>query len=194
MNLKQKQIKDELRKAIPPHKTDLSDGPWDGPKARANLKNDGGESYYHKAFAWADPEGDPGVKATYKFIHHEVSADGTIGAANIKGCQSSIAVLNGARGGTTIPGQDRSGVYAHAAGHLKDGDIEPPELKKLCLALEERHLDAEDSRLRILEGETPGNIPVERPDTGLKMVNETRAMNLNIEIPTDVFKEAEIIS
>ena len=155
MNLKQKQSKDELRKAIPPHKTDLSDGPWDGPKARANLKNDGGESYYHKASAWADPEGDPGVKATYKFIHHEVSADGTIGAANIKGCQSSIAVLNGARGGTTIPGQDMSGVYAHAAGHLKDGDIEPPELKKLSLALEERHLDAEDSGLRILEGEKP---------------------------------------
>jgi putative tryptophan/tyrosine transport system substrate-binding protein len=47
--------------------------------------------------------------------------------------------------------------------------------------------------VRILNGETPENIPVERPDKGMKMVNETRAKELGIEIPADVLKEAEII-
>ena len=46
--------------------------------------------------------------------------------------------------------------------------------------------------VRILNGETPENIPVERPEKGMKMVNETRAKELKIEIPADVLKEAEI--
>jgi len=121
----------ELRKAIGSHHTALSDKAWDGPKAKANLKNDENAVYYRKTFAWVDPDGDPDVKASYKFIHHEVSSDGTIGAANIRGCQASIAVLNGARGGTTIPDSDRKGVYNHVATHLRDGDIEPAELKSM---------------------------------------------------------------
>ena len=121
----------ELRKAIGSHHTALSDKAWDGPKAKANLKNDENAAYYRKAFAWVDSDGDPDVKASYKFIHHEVSSDGTIGAANIRGCQASIAVLNGARGGTTIPDSDRKGVYNHVATHLRDGDIEPSELKSM---------------------------------------------------------------
>ena len=124
-------LKLEGRSAIPSHHTSLSDKAWDGPKAKANLKNDGNAAYYRKAFAWVDPEGDIDVKASYKFIHHEVSSDGTIGAANIRACQTAIASLNGARGGTTIPDKDRKGVYNHVAAHLKDGDIEPAELKSI---------------------------------------------------------------
>jgi len=127
-----------LRKALPVHHTETSDGPWDGPKNEANLKNDGTESYYKKAFAWQDPDGDPETKAAYKFIHHEVDSDGNIGAANIKACQTGIAVLNGARGGTTIPSADRPGVYKHLAAHLKDAGVEPPELKELDLIVQHR--------------------------------------------------------
>ena len=116
--------------AIAIHHTDTSDGPWDGPKNKANLKNGQDFDYYKKAFAWRDPQGDESNKSTYKFIHHEVSAGGDIGAANIKGCQSGIGVLNGAMGGANIPDGDRQGVWDHLAAHLKDAEVEPAELKR----------------------------------------------------------------
>jgi len=143
----------ELRGAIGIHHTGLSDKAWDGPKAKANLKNDGNAAYYRKAFAWVDPEGDKDVKASYKFIHHEVSSDGVIGAANIRGCQATIAILNGARGGTKIPDKDRKGVYNHVAAHLKDGDIEPAELKSTTEEIEIRTFT--ELELRTDEGEKP---------------------------------------
>jgi HK97 family phage prohead protease len=121
--------KTEVRKALPVHHTPTSDTSWDGPAAKANLKLDQDAAYYQEAFAWQDLEGDPKTKAAYKFINHEVDADGTIGAANITACRAGIAVLNGGRGGTTIPDTDRQGVYNHLAAHLKDADLEPPELK-----------------------------------------------------------------
>ena len=40
-----------------------------------------------------------------------------------------IGVLNGGRGGTTIPDADRQGVWNHLAKHLRDADLTPPELK-----------------------------------------------------------------
>jgi capsid assembly protease len=115
--------------AIPPHKTATSDSPWDGPKAKANLKNDGEEAYYRKAYAWQNADGDPKTKSAYKFIHHEVAEGGEVGAANLKGCSTGIGVLNGGRGGTVIPKADRKGVYNHLAKHLRDGDEEPPDFK-----------------------------------------------------------------
>lgn len=140
----------EERGAIGRHKTALSDKAWDGPKNKRNLKKDAGPDYYKKAHAWIDPEGNPETKAAYKFIHHEVSSDGTIGAANIRACQATIAVLNGARGGTQIPDADKKGVWNHVAGHLKDGDLEPAELKSRRVKIEERSYLAE---VRISEDE-----------------------------------------
>lgn len=118
----------EERKALPKHKTATSEKAWDGPGNEANLKTDQDLDYYKKAYAWWDPEGDPSNKSSYKFIHHEVSTDGTPGAANIKGCQSGIGVLNGAMGGTKIPEADYQGVWNHLASHLRDADIEPAPL------------------------------------------------------------------
>lgn len=128
----------EERKAIAVHHTPTSDGPWDGPANEARLKTDQDPEYYRKAYAWQDPEGNPRTKAAYRFIHHEVDSDGNIGAANVRACITGIAVLNGARGGTTIPSADRPGVYRHLAAHIKDAGKEPPELKSLDLMLERR--------------------------------------------------------
>lgn len=119
----------EKRGAIAVHHTPTSDKDWDGPQNEANLRNDGDADYYRKAYAWQDPEADPDTKSAYKFIHHEVSSDGEIGPANIRACQTGIAVLNGARGGADIPDKDRQGVYNHLAAHLRDADIEPPDLR-----------------------------------------------------------------
>jgi len=133
----------EHRKAIAVHHTDTSDASWDGPAAKAKLNLGASASYYRKAFAWQDPDKDETTKEAYKFIHHEVSADGVIGAANLTACVAGIAVLNGGRGGTTIPDADRKGVWSHLAGHLKDADREPPELKSRFDGREERFIVAE---------------------------------------------------
>lgn len=116
--------------AIPYKKYPTSDKPWDGPGNEANLKKGQDKDYYSKAYAWIDPEGDPTTKAAYRFIHAEVDSDGNIGDTNTKACQTGIAVLNGAMGGTTIPDADRQGVYDHLAHHLKDAGVEPADLKK----------------------------------------------------------------
>ncbi|MBC7193874.1 MAG: HK97 family phage prohead protease [Marinobacter sp.] len=115
--------------AIPSHRTPTSDASWDGPANEARLKTDQDYSYYRRAYAWRDPDGDETKKSSYKFIHHEVDGDGNPGPANVRACITGIAVLNGARGGTTIPDADRQGVYNHLAAHLRDADVEPPELK-----------------------------------------------------------------
>ena len=128
----------EVRKAIPVHHTAVSDKSWDGPKNEANLRLDEDPSYYRKAYAWVDPDKDPKTKAAYKFIHHEVSSDGTIGPANIRACITGIAVLNGARGGTKIPEADKKGVWNHLAAHLRDADVEPPELKSRNIEIDYR--------------------------------------------------------
>lgn len=119
----------EARKAIPPHSTPTSDAPWDGPANVKRIPDDAPASTLRMCFAWVDPDGDPTAKSSYKFPHHFVDADGRVGAASIRACQNGIAILNGARGGADIPDADRQGVYDHLARHLRDADIEPPELK-----------------------------------------------------------------
>ncbi len=118
-------------RAIRVQHSSTTDESWDGSKAEAALRDDEKESYYrNKAFAWQDPDAKPTNKTAYRFPHHEVSKRGRIGAANVRAASSGIGVLNGGRGGTTIPDSDRAGVYRHLAAHLKDADKEPPDLEK----------------------------------------------------------------
>jgi HK97 family phage prohead protease len=86
-------------------------------------------TYYRSAAAWVDPEGDAKTKAAYKFMHHDVAGDGTVGAANIAACQAVIGILNGARGGSNIPAADKQGVWNHVAKHLRDAKLFPAPLK-----------------------------------------------------------------
>jgi hypothetical protein len=132
----------EFKQAIPPHSTATSEDTWDGSAARAALRNDGSAAYYRSAFAWVDPDGDPETKTAYKFIHHEIGSDGTVGAANLSACSTGIGVLNGGRVGTTIPDADRQGVWAHLAKHLRDADREPPELRSKNLTMEDEAMHA----------------------------------------------------
>lgn len=123
-------MKSELRKAVAAHSTATTDESWDGPANEKRVKSDESAAYYRKIYAWQDPEGEVGAKTSWRFIHHMVGADGEPGAANMRACMTAIAVLNGARGGTTIPEADRAGVHRHLAAHMMDGDMEPPELKR----------------------------------------------------------------
>ncbi len=111
------------------HETATVTEAWNGPEMKTRVRSGENRAYYGKVFAWYDPDLDEGNKGTYKFIHHMVGTDGEPGAANTNGCSAGIGVLNGGRGGTTIPDGDRQGVYDHLAAHIKDAGLEPPELQ-----------------------------------------------------------------
>jgi len=145
--------------AIAIHHGATDDGAWDGPANEARLESGRDEAYYRRAFAWQDPDGDPTKKAAYRFIHHFVAADGTPGAASTRGCSAGIGVLNGGRGGTTIPDADQRGVYNHLAAHLRDADMEPPDLRELGDAeIEQRVTPAIEFRLIEPQGGGPTRI------------------------------------
>jgi hypothetical protein len=110
------------------HSTETSERRWRGSEAERNL-GDAGESTLRKAYAWVDCDGDPSTKSAYKFIHHEVSKGGEVGAANVRAAVSGIAVLNGGRGGADVPEEDRKGIYKHLASHLSDAGKDPAPLK-----------------------------------------------------------------
>lgn len=118
-------------RVVAPHDTATVDGPWDGGAEEIKLQSPFPLSVARGAYAWFDESriaNDEIPRSACRFIHHEVSADGSPGAANLTACSSAIGVLNGARGGTTIPASDRQGVYNHLAGHIRDAGREPPEL------------------------------------------------------------------
>jgi HK97 family phage prohead protease len=113
--------------AIGSHSTGTTDTSWDANAQRTRLPNSA--QALAAAHAWRQAGGDADAKATYRFIHHMVGAGGEVGVANLIACSTGIGVLNGGRGGTTIPDADRQGVYSHLAKHLRDAGREPPELK-----------------------------------------------------------------
>lgn len=108
---------------IVPHDCETTSRSWDGAKTVAALPDDARPSELRSVFAWVDPDGDPEQKTSYRFAHHH----GVGGPANVRACLMAIARLNDAKGG--IPDADRQAVYDHLAAHLKDADVEVPELK-----------------------------------------------------------------
>ena len=106
--------------AIPYNNTDVVDKPWDGPGAEAALKNDATASVYRQEYAWVDPDANADTKGAYKFPHHEVSADGTPGAANVNGVRSALSRLGQAA--TQVPEGDKAAVKDHLQKHLDKFD------------------------------------------------------------------------
>jgi len=134
MNPETLNMKIFIKAAIPYKKTAVNaDASWDAGAMMGNCDGSGAqlETQMKSMCAWIDPEADPATKAAYKFPHHMVNGSGAVGAANLKACQSGIAVLNGGMGGASIPDGDRQAVYNHLAHHIRDAGVEPPELKDL---------------------------------------------------------------
>lgn len=118
--------------AVATHDTATTDESWDGPANESRLPSPLTVEQARAAYAWIDSdriEDGELPKDAARFIHHQVSVDGRPGAANLTACSTGIGVLNGGRGGTTIPDADRQGVYDHLARHLRDADHEPPPLQ-----------------------------------------------------------------
>jgi len=105
-----------------------TDDAWDAGKAEKAIPNDAKADTLRKEYAWQEPDADADTKSAYKFPHHFVGDDGSIGDASSKACSAGIAALNGGRGGAKIPDADRKGVYNHLAHHLKDAGLDVPEL------------------------------------------------------------------
>lgn len=119
------QLVPAVKRAMPVHETQVVASPWDGSKTCKNLADDCRPSELRTVFAWVDPLGDPEVKSSYKFAHHQ----GVGGPANIRACLVGIATLNGVKGDPGVPEADRKAVYDHLAAHLRDADREPPALR-----------------------------------------------------------------
>lgn len=114
--------------AVGSHDTATSDASWDAGVNEKRLPSPLTLSQVRAAYAWFDDaavEDGELPKTACKFLHHEVSADGSPGAANLAACSATIGALHGARGGTVIPDADRRGVYDHVAAHLRDAGMEP---------------------------------------------------------------------
>jgi len=112
--------------AIPYRATGETDVAWNGPRTVAAIPNDAGRGVLRQMFAYVDADEDPASKGSYKFPHHQW--DGGASDANLRACIAGIAALNGARGGSSIPGADRAGVYRHLSRHLDAAGNEAPEL------------------------------------------------------------------
>lgn len=128
----------EYRAGIRPHKAAATNRQWDSSAVLSAVKDDASVSELRAMFAWVDPSADPEHKGSYRFPHHH----GIDGPANVRALMSGIAVLNGAGGGSGLTETDRKAVYNHLAGHLRDADREPPEL---------RSLDGDNSQLNLYE-------------------------------------------
>jgi 2'-5' RNA ligase len=118
--------------ASPKHSTATSDGTWDKSANVKNLPSPMPVATAKATYGWYDDtQVDAGElpKTACKLPHHEVSADGGPGAANLTACSAAVGALNGAHGGVDIPDAERQATYDHLAAHLKAGNQEPPELK-----------------------------------------------------------------
>lgn len=114
----------------PKHDTATTDAPWDAGAARRNLPSPLPVTKANDVFAYVDTsqEQDGSVpKSAGVLPHHEVSTDGSVGAANLTACSSAIGALHGAHGtGVSVPVAQRQAVYDHLAAHLRDAGRTPP--------------------------------------------------------------------
>lgn len=135
--------------AVGTHSTATSDSAWDVGVNEKRLPSPMTTAVARECYAWLDDGAVTDGKVTKsagKFLHHEIDADGKPGAANLTACASGIGILNGGRGGTTVPVSDQQGIYQHLAAHLRDANQEPPPAQfndvTLVAAAEQARIDA----------------------------------------------------
>lgn len=94
-------------------KTKTDDAAWDSSKAIPNAE----------AYAYFDDE-----RNSYKLPHHFIGEDGKVGAASVKACQAAIAYLEKQGKAEGLSDEDIVAAYNHLAAHLKDAELEAPQL------------------------------------------------------------------
>jgi hypothetical protein len=194
--------------ATPVHHTDTNDAAWDGPENGLQVTQGEDVSYYRRIYAWQDPEGDVGSKSTWRFIHHFVSGEGEPGAASTRACVMGIAILNGARTGTTIPEADHRGIWNHLAGHLEDADVSPPVLRsldkitvKLLDEITWLKWDAETLAARYVKAQQirrqdggERNLSVATMEEMKALIEAFRCLEAAVKLPTVTLQERELVN
>jgi ATP-dependent protease ClpP protease subunit len=117
--------------ACPVHHTATEDRPWDASPNEKRLPSPMTVKTAKGMYAWYDEaQLTDGVlpKTACKLPHHEVSADGTPGAANLSGVRNALARLPQ----SDIPASQHDAVRRHLQAHLDDAkqadntaDVEP---------------------------------------------------------------------
>jgi ATP-dependent protease ClpP protease subunit len=117
--------------ASPVHHTATEDRPWDAGPNEKRLPSPMTLATAKKMYAWYDEsqvEDGELPKSAAKLPHHEVSADGTPGAANLSGVRNALARLPQ----SDIPASQHDAVRRHLQAHLDDAnktddatDVEP---------------------------------------------------------------------
>lgn len=153
-------VKEFINKAI---KTSLPLAPlemgWDSGAAKKAVKTwasdkEGNIDFtkYRKAFFWVDPE-NKNVQGGYKLPFADI-VDGELEAV-WSGVSSAMAALNGSRGGTSIPEEDRKGVYSAIASYYKKFKKPIPALNSFDEMTVEEESMAKDKKNTSEEKETP---------------------------------------
>lgn len=105
--------------ATPVHHTATVDGTWDGSAQEKRLPSPMTVDTAKAMYGWYDPaQAQDGKlpKAACKFPHHDVTADGKPGPANLAGVRNALARLPQA----DIPADQRAAVERHLRAHLDD--------------------------------------------------------------------------
>ena len=104
------------------------DASWSFSAADGNAIIDkGGWALYKKAHVWFDPDNTE-VKSGYKFPIAKL-VDGQL-KVFWHAVSAAMAIINGGRGGTNIPDNEKKGVYNHLVKYYKKFDKEPPDYAK----------------------------------------------------------------
>lgn len=105
--------------ASPVHHTATEDRPWDAGPNEKRLPSPMTVKTAKAMYAWYDDaqaDGGELPKTACKLPHHEVSADGTPGAANLSGVRNALARLPQ----SDIPASQHDAVRRHLQAHLDD--------------------------------------------------------------------------
>jgi ATP-dependent protease ClpP protease subunit len=105
--------------AVPVHHTATEDRPWDAGPNEKRLPSPMTVKTAKGMYAWYDEaqaENGELPKTACKLPHHEVSADGTPGAANLSGVRNALARLPQ----SDIPAAQHDAVRRHLQAHLDD--------------------------------------------------------------------------
>lgn len=103
----------------PVHHTATVDRPWDAGTHMGRMPSPMPVGMANRMFGWVDgsqAENGRVPKAACKLPHHEVSADGSPGAANLAGVRNALARLSQ----SDIPASDMAAVRRHLEAHMND--------------------------------------------------------------------------
>lgn len=110
-------------KATPVHHTATVDETWDSGPNVSRLPSPMATSTANAMYAYYDAEqveNGKVIKGACKLPHHNVSTDGTPGAANLNGVRNALARLSQA----DIPASEHDAIRSHLQAHLDDAETE----------------------------------------------------------------------